>query len=488
MSPCPPACRPAGASLTAPRLGELLAQLSEGDTLKITRLDRLSGSVPHLINLGADLRARGVGLHVIEQGIDTETMEGRATFGMLAVLAELQRELIVSNTNDGLAAARARGRVGGRRPKLTQHQLDQAQRMYDGGEHTAEEIAAIFNVSRPTMYRHLTAQHEGRDCVLVVYRSLKAKTDASNGRLGETGRDDDVQLEADRKWWPIAPARRPPVKAIVYVADGTVARVRSVDRTYPSGARTTADTPTCPSAANPWTTSRWPSNSPPSASATAARARTCAASPANTSSCSRQAADERATRPAPACLEAVAVRCAVMDDDVRPWEVAAPLVRAVRSGDALAMDDLLKLVTPYVTRLCAPIAPDDTADAVQESLLAVFRGLRGLRDPRAFYGWVRAITVREAVRVARRSASETPADPEEIARLRDLLPSVGGELSVEVRDLLARLPLRHRTVLVLRELEGMDERATAELIGVPEGTVKSRLSRARSSFRKAWTQ
>ncbi|WP_445526198.1 RNA polymerase sigma factor [Streptomyces cyslabdanicus] len=177
-----------------------------------------------------------------------------------------------------------------------------------------------------------------------------------------------------------------------------------------------------------------------------------------------------------------------MDADARPWDVAAPLVRAVQSGDALAMDDLLKLVTPYVTRLCAPIAPDDTADAVQESLLAVFRGLRGLRDPQAFYGWVRAVTVREAVRVARRSASETPADPEEIARLRDLLPSVGGELSVEVRDLLARLPLRHRTVLVLRELEGLDERATAELIGVPEGTVKSRLNRARSSFRKAWTR
>ncbi|WP_406120852.1 hypothetical protein OHQ89_02460 [Streptomyces canus] len=92
-----------------------------------------------------------------------------------------------------------------------------------------EEIADTFSVSRPTMYRHLTAQHEGRDCVLVVYRNRKAKTDASNRRLGETGRDDDVQLEADRKWWPIAPARRPLVKAIVYIADGTVARVRSVD-------------------------------------------------------------------------------------------------------------------------------------------------------------------------------------------------------------------------------------------------------------------
>lgn len=100
-----------------------------------------------------------------------------------------------------------------------------------------------------------------------------------------------------------------------------------------------------------------------------------------------------------------------MDDDIRPWDAAAPLVRAAQRGDALAMDDLLGLITPYVTRLCAPIAPGDTADAVQESLIAVFRGLRGLRDPLAFYGWVRALTVREAVRVARRSAGRARPNP-----------------------------------------------------------------------------
>lgn len=71
----------------------------------------------HLVNLGAELRDRGVDLHVIEQGIDTSTAEGRAMFGMLSVLAEYQRELIVANTTDGLAAARARG--GGRKPRLS---------------------------------------------------------------------------------------------------------------------------------------------------------------------------------------------------------------------------------------------------------------------------------------------------------------------------------------------------------------------------------
>lgn len=218
-----------GAKASRPELDRVLGLLTTGDMLKITRLDRLSRSVQHLINLGATLRARGVGLHVIEQGIDTQTMEGRAMFGMLAVLAELQRELIVANTTDGLAAARARGRVGGRRPKLTQRQLDQAQQMYDSGQHTVAEIAGTFHVSRPTLYRHLSASHEGRDCALIVYRNPKPKTDPSNRRLGETRRGGDVQLDADRKWWPIAPARRPSLKAIVYVAGGAVVRVRAVD-------------------------------------------------------------------------------------------------------------------------------------------------------------------------------------------------------------------------------------------------------------------
>jgi hypothetical protein len=76
-------------------------------------------------------------------------------FGMLSVLAELQRELIVANTRDGLAAARARGRRGGRPPKLTLDQAALAQRLYDAGEHTVAQIAAILTVPRSTIYGHL---------------------------------------------------------------------------------------------------------------------------------------------------------------------------------------------------------------------------------------------------------------------------------------------------------------------------------------------
>jgi len=85
-----------GAKASRPKLDLVLRLLRDGDTLVITRLDRLGRSVLHLITLGAELRERGVGLRVLEQGIDTTTAEGRAMFGMLSVLAELQRELIVA--------------------------------------------------------------------------------------------------------------------------------------------------------------------------------------------------------------------------------------------------------------------------------------------------------------------------------------------------------------------------------------------------------
>src|SRR3954452_19202242 len=151
-----------GAKASRPQLDLLLKMLRAGDTLKITRLDRLSRSVLHLVTLGAELRERSIGLHVIEQGIDTSTMEGRAMFGMLSVLAELQRELIVANTNDGLAAARARGRIGGRRPRLTADQAALAQRLYDEREKTVQQIADMFGVPRSTVYRHLDLGLRGR--------------------------------------------------------------------------------------------------------------------------------------------------------------------------------------------------------------------------------------------------------------------------------------------------------------------------------------
>jgi DNA invertase Pin-like site-specific DNA recombinase len=151
-----------GAKASRPQLENVLRMLRAGDTLKITRLDRLGRSVLHLVTLGAELRERGVGLHVIEQGIDTSTPEGRAMFGMLSVLAELQRELIIANTRDGLAAARARGRTGGRPPRLNPDQATLAQQLYDAGEHTVGQIADLLGVPRTTVYGHLNAASKGK--------------------------------------------------------------------------------------------------------------------------------------------------------------------------------------------------------------------------------------------------------------------------------------------------------------------------------------
>ncbi len=150
-----------GAKATRPQLDLVLKLLRGGDVLVITRLDRLGRSVLHLITLGAELRERGVGLRVLGQGIDTSTAEGRAMFGMLSVLAELQRELIVANTRDGLAAARARGRKGGRPAKLTADQIELAQRLYDDRGHTVAQIAGILNVPRTTIYGHLDKRTAG---------------------------------------------------------------------------------------------------------------------------------------------------------------------------------------------------------------------------------------------------------------------------------------------------------------------------------------
>lgn len=164
-----------------------------------------------------------------------------------------------------------------------------------------------------------------------------------------------------------------------------------------------------------------------------------------------------------------------------PWAAAAALVQAAQAGDALALNDLLGLLTPYVSRLCRPIAPTHSADAVQEALIAVFQGLPRLRDPRSLYAWVRTVTVREAVRVARRAERETP-----VCEFDDVAWPRSPELAVDIRDVLRRMSAEHRAVLVLRELEGLDEQSASDILNISCGTMKSRLHRARHSFRKAW--
>lgn len=157
------------------------------------------------------------------------------------------------------------------------------------------------------------------------------------------------------------------------------------------------------------------------------------------------------------------------------------LVRAAQGGDTIAMSDLLDVLAPYVGRICGPIARSSAPDAAQEALVVVFRSLRTLREPAALYGWVRAIAVREAIRQAK-------GDQRMAVRELTEIPMRGDpELATDIDDVLSRLTPEHRAILVLRDVEGLDERAAAAVLDVPAGTAKSRLHRARDSFRKAWS-
>ncbi len=139
----------------------LLSANRAGDQLVVTKLDRLGRSLEHLIELSNQLQDKGVDLVVLDQGIDTSTAVGRMFFQILGSIAEFEHALMSERTMDGLAAARARSRTGGQKPKLGTRQVTLAREMYDErGEdgkrrYTVQQIADEFGVTRPTIYRHL---------------------------------------------------------------------------------------------------------------------------------------------------------------------------------------------------------------------------------------------------------------------------------------------------------------------------------------------
>lgn len=128
--------------------------LRPGDQLVVTRLSRVARSVRHLSEVAAELDERGIDLVVLAQGLDTTTPAGRLLFHMLGAIDEFTADLISEATREGLAAARARGRVGGRPTVMTETMLATARRMLDEG-HRPGQIARELRVSRTTIYRHL---------------------------------------------------------------------------------------------------------------------------------------------------------------------------------------------------------------------------------------------------------------------------------------------------------------------------------------------
>jgi DNA invertase Pin-like site-specific DNA recombinase len=146
-----------GALHARPELERMLDHLREGDTLVVWRLDRLGRSLKHLMELIGELEERGVAFHSVTEGIDTSTAGGKLVFHVFGALAEFERELIRERTQAGLAAARARGRRGGRPRVMTAEKLQVARSMYESKNHTLAAIAATVGVSRATLYRSLRA-------------------------------------------------------------------------------------------------------------------------------------------------------------------------------------------------------------------------------------------------------------------------------------------------------------------------------------------
>ena len=145
-----------GAKADRPVLEEVLSYIRGGDTLVVWRLDRLGRSLGHLIETVSALAERGIGFKSLTEQIDTTTSSGKLIFHVFGALAEFERDLIRERTQAGLAAARARGRLGGRPKKLADaKQLDLARTLYAGGQTDVETICRTLGISRATLYRAL---------------------------------------------------------------------------------------------------------------------------------------------------------------------------------------------------------------------------------------------------------------------------------------------------------------------------------------------
>jgi DNA invertase Pin-like site-specific DNA recombinase len=153
-----------------PGLEQCMKSLREGDVLVVWKLDRLGRSLRHLVNTVHELGERGVGFKVLTgQGadIDTTTASGKLIFGIFAAVAEFERELIRERTNAGLKSARARGRTGGRKHRLTKSQVRRAEAAMKHPETNASELAAELGIDRSTLYKYVSPAGElrahGRD-------------------------------------------------------------------------------------------------------------------------------------------------------------------------------------------------------------------------------------------------------------------------------------------------------------------------------------
>lgn len=148
-----------GASGKQEELASLIDYLRPGDRFVVTKLDRAGRTVRGLIDTVQEIEGKGCAFVSLGDSIDTSTPHGRLFFTMIAAMAEFERAVIVERTNEGLAAARSRGRVGGR-PAADPEKLELAFRMYDAGTFSVAEVCEQSGVSRSTLFKYLQMRRE----------------------------------------------------------------------------------------------------------------------------------------------------------------------------------------------------------------------------------------------------------------------------------------------------------------------------------------
>ena len=149
-----------GTNRARPGLDQALAAVRSGDTLVVPKLDRLARSVPDARAIGDDLAGRGVKLQIGGSVHDPTDPMGKLFFNILATFAEFEADLIRMRTREGMAIARAKGKLRGRQPKLSTRQQQELKRMHDTGDYSISDLAELFSISRPTVYRTLQRQQQ----------------------------------------------------------------------------------------------------------------------------------------------------------------------------------------------------------------------------------------------------------------------------------------------------------------------------------------
>src|SRR5437763_9855732 len=147
-----------GTNRDRPGLREALAACRDGDTLVVTKLDRLARSLPDARAIADELTARQVRLSLGGSVYDPHDAVGRLLFNVLAMVAEFEADLVRLRTREGMKVAKAKGRLKGKAPKLSPRQEAHLVALHEAGEHTGAELAELFSVARSTVYRAIQRQ------------------------------------------------------------------------------------------------------------------------------------------------------------------------------------------------------------------------------------------------------------------------------------------------------------------------------------------